>query len=483
MKRFFPLLFSCISLQAIAQEHEMTTSYIAPKDPLVLQKIDQWQDLKFGLFMHWGTYSQWGVVESWSICPEDEGWTQRRGPYAASYNEYKKAYENLQTTFNPVKFDPSKWAAAAKDAGMKYVVLTTKHHDGFCMFDTRETDYKVTDPKTPFSTNPKSNIAKEVFDAFRKDGFMIGAYFSKPDWHTPEYWWPYFPPKDRNVNYDPKKYPQKWAAFKQFTHNQIRELMTNYGSIDILWLDGGWVRPFNTIDPMIEWQRTIPYDQDIDMAAIAKMGREKQPGLLVVDRSVGGEFENYVTPEQTIPAKPLSYPWESCITMGGSWSYVPGDTYKPSNELVHMLIKIISRGGNFLLNIGPSPEGDFSDTAYSRLKDIGAWMKVHGEAVYGTIPYAPYETGNVVFVQSKDEKQVYAYVLADKSGRLDLPAQVSIPGIPAGSKMKVSCLDAPGFKLKISQKDGVAYIQVPEKLRQQATGFRYATTFRITMPD
>src|ERR1700733_12379828 len=165
-----------------------------PADTLVRQKLAYWQDSKFGLLMHWGTYSQWGIVESWSICPEDEGWTHRRGPSAASYNGDVQAYQKLQTTFNPIHFDPAKWAAAAKTAGMKYVVFTTKHHDGFCMFDTKQTDYKI--------TSPNSNVAKAIFDAFRADGFMTGAYFSKPDWHSPDYWWPYFPPKDRNVNYD-----------------------------------------------------------------------------------------------------------------------------------------------------------------------------------------------------------------------------------------------------------------------------------------
>src|SRR5947209_12471935 len=183
-KLYYSLMFLLLALNSFCQQHNASKNYIYPKDSLVSNKLHQWQDVKFGLLMHWGTYSEWGVVESWSICPEDEGWTQRKGQYADNYFDYVKAYENLQTTFNPTNFNPDKWAAAAKDAGMKYVVFTTKHHDGFCMFDTKQTDYKVTSSKCPFSTNAKSNIAKEVFNAFRADSFMIGAYFSKPDWHS-----------------------------------------------------------------------------------------------------------------------------------------------------------------------------------------------------------------------------------------------------------------------------------------------------------
>ncbi len=148
--------------------------------------------------MHWGPYSQWGIVESWSICAEDEGWCRRNNE---NYVEYKKDYETLQNTFNPVGFDPEKWAKAAANAGMKYVVFTTKHHDGFCMFDTKYTDYKITEPKHLFSTNPKANVTKEIFDAFREEGMWAGAYFSKPDWHNENYWWPNFATPDRNVNY------------------------------------------------------------------------------------------------------------------------------------------------------------------------------------------------------------------------------------------------------------------------------------------
>lgn len=403
MKKSFFVFFTLICMSVIAQEHTASLKYTIPSDKLVQAKLSQWGKIKFGLLMHWGTYSQWGIVESWSLCPEDEGWTQRKGPYAHDWYSYKQAYENLKTTFNPVKFNPEKWALAAKNAGMKYVVFTTKHHDGFNMFDTKQSDYKITSATSPFSTHPRANVTKEIFNAFRDQGFMTGAYFSKPDWNTPDYWWKYFPPKDRNVSYDPKKYPEKWESFKKFTYNQIEELMTGYGKIDILWLDGGWVRPFSSVDTSVDWQRTITHNQDIDMPNIARMARTHQPGLLVVDRTVHGEYENYVTPEQQVPATYLPYPWESCMTLGNSWSYVPNDQYKSSRKVIHLLTEIVSKNGNLLLNIGPGPDGEWDPKAYARLEDIGKWMQVNGEAIYDTEadPAIPSQ-GKWVFTKKQD---------------------------------------------------------------------------------
>lgn len=474
MKKLFTMIFlSFCSAGLMAQKHNVSKQYVPPGDPLVEQKLAQWQDLKFGLFMHWGTYSQWGVVESWSICPEDEGWTQRRGPYSATYNGYKTAYENLQTTFNPVKFNPEKWVKAAKDAGMKYVIFTTKHHDGFCMFDTKETDYKITSTKTPFSSNPRSNVTKEIFNAFRKDNFMIGAYFSKPDWHTENYWWPYFPPKDRNVNYDPKKYPERWQKFKDFTYNQIGELMTDYGKVDILWLDGGWVRPKSSVDTTVDWQRGIRFDQDIDMPKIAAMGRQKQPGLIVVDRTVSGQYENYTTPEQEVPEVPLDHPWESCITMGNSWSYVPGDHYKSVQKIVQLLVKIVSRGGNLLMNIGPGPDGDWDPVAYDRLQGISAWMKINGEGIYGSKSVAPYSTGNVFYTKAKNDKAIYAFMLSDQD-KVVLPATVSVKV----SKPKKVTLLGSNQRLKWKQQNDEVVISVPQGL-QNNSGLNAAACFKM----
>lgn len=472
MRKYLLIAFFVVPILTNGQHDK----YIKPTDLSVQKKIEQWQDLKFGLFMHWGTYSQWGIVESWSLCPEDEGWTQRRGPYAANYFEYKKAYENLQTTFNPTQFNPEKWATAAKDAGMKYVVFTTKHHDGFCMFDTKQTDYKITSSKTPFSSNPRSNVAKEIFNAFKSEGFLTGAYFSKPDWHHENYWWPYFPPKDRNVNYDPKKYPERWNAFKDFTYNQVKELMSGYGKMDILWLDGGWVRPLSSVDTSIVWQKGIKDDQDIDMKRIAAMARSYNPGMLVVDRSVTGEFENYSTPEQEVPETPLSYPWETCMTMGNSWSYVPNDTYKSAHHLIQLLVKIVSRGGNFLLNIGPGPTGDFDPVAYERLKAIGGWMKINGEGIYQSKPLAPYSSGNIFFTQNKSDQSVYAFYLANENENI-LPPAVVIKNFSLSKGAKISIFGAPS-NLKWESEGNNTIISIPKKLQQQPPG-QYAWCFKI----
>jgi alpha-L-fucosidase len=360
--------------------------YIAPTDQLVKEKLAQWQDLKFGLLMHWGPYSQWGVVESWSICPEDEGWCRRDSSRGKTYTEYVRNYEALQTTFDPVKFDPAKWAKAAKDAGMKYMVFTTKHHDGFCMFDTKTTDYRITSPNCPFHDDPKANVTKEIFNAFRVEGLWTGAYFSKPDWHSDDYWWRNFPPKDRSVNYLPAKYPERWKAFQEYCYTQIEELMSDYGKVDILWLDGGWVRPFSSIDTSVSWQKVITIEQDIDMTRIATMARSQQPGLLVVDRTVGGEFENYITPEGHVPEEDPGVPWETCMPMGTSWSWVPNEQYKSTDEIIRTLVQVVSRGGSLLLNVAPGPDGQLDSTTYVRLKEVGEWLEMNGEAVYGTSP-------------------------------------------------------------------------------------------------
>ncbi|MEI7828762.1 MAG: alpha-L-fucosidase [Prolixibacteraceae bacterium] len=462
--------------------------YVPETDPLVLKKLGEWQNLKFGLLMHWGTYSQWGIVESWSLCPEDEGWCKReKGANPKDYNAYKKEYEALQATFNPVGFDPSKWATAAKEAGMKYVVFTTKHHDGFSMFDSKYTDYKITSDKCPFHSNPKANIAKEVFSAFRAEGLWTGAYFSKPDWNCKNYWDPYFPPLDRNVNYDPALYPEKWNKYIEFTHNQIMELMSDYGKMDILWLDGGWVEK-NSKEAISSWYKqqieSTPsgflkhriVNQDIRMDELAAKVRTKQPGLIVVDRAVHGKNQNYLTPENRIPEKTLPYPWESCIISGGGWSFTPNAKYMSGREGIHTLIDIVAKGGNLLLNIAPGPDGTWQQGAYDLLKAYGSWLKVNGEAIYNSKAIPPFKENNICMTQ-QENGNVYFLYLAGKD-QLNIPDKIAIKSLQPAKGAKVTML---GSKVTLKWKeegDGFV-VSIPASL-QKNKPCDYAWTIKVS---
>ena len=428
-------------------------------DPLVLKKLEWFQDQKFGLLIHWGTYAQWGIVESWSICSEDEPWCRRT---MDNYVEYCRKYEELKGTFNPAKFDPDVWAEAAHGAGMRYVVFTTKHHDGFCMFDTKLTDYRITDSGCAFHANPRANVALELFKAFRTKGLGIGAYFSKPDWHSPWYWNPYWAHADRNVNYSIEKHPDLWRKFQEYTYGQIEELMTGYGSIDILWLDGGWVNPSD-------------HGQDVRIPAIASMARSHQPGLIVVDRAVPGRFENYRTPEQEVPKTPPPYVWETCMTMGKSWSYVPNDVYKPARKLIHLLVDIAAKGGNLLLGIGPDPSGLLPEESLRRLREIGEWMSVNGGAIYGTRAVPPYVEGNFRFTREKSGA-IDAIYLAEE-GEATPPAGITITSFTAAPGTRVELL---GSTEPIKWHAGAKGMTLElTKNQREHPPSSYAWTFRI----
>lgn len=417
------LVFTWLAQQVAGDQSE--------PEPWLEQRLEQFQDLKFGFMMHWGIYSQWGCIESWPLVEADTwarpddltAWTER----GKDMKRFKQDYWALSKSFNPVRFDPDQWARLAKEAGMKYVVFTTKHHDGFCMFDTRLTEFRITAPEVPFHTNTRSNVAREVFQAFRKKGFVIGAYFSKADWHSPDYWSPEAPARTRNPNYDTQAQPDKWAKFAAFTYGQIEELMTGYGPIDILWLDAGQVRR---------------PDQDLQMDKLAAMARRHQPRLLIVDRTVGGRYENYRTPEQEVPEKPLPYAWETCMTMGDQWSFKPNDNYKSTDRLIHLLVDIVAKGGNFLLNVGPQPDGTLPIVAQQRMKEMGDWLKVNGEAIYGTRPIAPYKEGPLAFTQKG--RNVYAIYLTQKEGD-GLPNRVALTSlrVKPGSKVHLLGMSKP----------------------------------------
>ena len=432
------ILITFVSLPVLAQEGK----YIPEKDPVAAEKIKNWQDLKLGLLMHWGAYSQWGIVESWSICSEDEGWCCRKGD--PPYDEYKRRYFALKKSFNPVKFDPARWAEAARKAGMKYFIFTTKHHDGFTMYDTALSDYKVTAADCPFSKSQKADITKELFSAFRKEGLWVGAYYSKPDWHSQYFWWDRFATPDRFANYDLTKYPERWEKFVEFTQGQLDELVSNYGKVDILWLDGGWVRyrsPAEIRESVNQQNyKGLRYqNHDIRMQEIVDNARNKQPGIIVVDRAVEGPHQNYLTPEARVPEEPLPYPWETCMPMATSWSYVPNDNYKSAHELILMLVDVVSKGGNLLLNIGPGPDGTLHEAAYDRLEEIGAWMAVNSESIYAAKAVAPYKVGNICLTEKSGN--LYAFYMAESDEKM--PGQIFLPQLPREPK-EISMLGVAG---------------------------------------
>jgi alpha-L-fucosidase len=376
-----------------------TTALAHAKPAWLHERLEWFQDQKFGLLLHWGPYSLWDCCESWPLSPGDdwarndnmECWTSRGKDLA----RFQRDYWALNREFNPTQFDPESWAADIAEAGIRYVSLTAKHHDGFCMWDTQETDYKITGPESPYPVD----VYKGFCTAMQQRGLGVSVYFSKADWHSPAYWSPEAPVTTRQAN--TVGTPQ-WEEFKRFTHAQIRELMTGYGPVDVLWLDAGWVKAES--------------GEDLDMPRMIGMARELQPGLIVANRTVGDEFEDFITPEHQIPEAPLDQPWESCLCMGTSWKYAGPEVFRPVGEILRMLIEIVSKGGNFLIGFGPTPEGEFPAGARERLREIGAWMRVNGEAIYGSRAIAPYCEGGVRFTLRAG--RAYAFLVEEGADRL-----------------------------------------------------------------
>tara|TARA_B110001450_G_scaffold85386_1_gene81259 strand:+ start:5877 stop:8072 length:2196 start_codon:yes stop_codon:yes gene_type:complete len=434
-------------------------------DPLVLEKLEKYQDLKFGFFAHWGIYSQWGGVASWPLIKNFKGTRTYDIAFAKcnkDFDKYFKFYYNSNKTFNPTKFNPLEWADAAKSAGMKYFVFVTKHHDGFCMFDSKQTDFTITGTDSPYRSNSNSNITKVLFDAFREKGISVGAYFSKPDWSNSDYWASEFPVSDHSVNYDPRKYPEKWKKFKTFTYNQIEELVTDYGPIDMLWLDGAQVLPVA--------------NQDIDMDRIARMARKNQPGLIIVDRLAGGKFENYLSPEghHNLPKKPLHKPWELCMSLGKGWSHRNNDVFKPSKEIIHILIDVVSKGGNLLLDVGPPASGEIPAAALKSMKEIGMWLEINGEGIYNTRSFKYFqENDQIYYTQSKNGETIYALCYEWPETSLKLTK------VRPRKDSKIHLLGS-DKELSWNHANGVLTIDLPEELKGKIKhSSKQAFVFRI----
>ncbi|NLH98982.1 MAG: alpha-L-fucosidase [Chthonomonadales bacterium] len=306
-----------------------------------------WREAKFGMFIHWGVYS---------VPASAKGGAEW---YLHGSRMQVKDYEKFAPQFNPVRFDAARWVRTAKQAGMKYIVITSKHHDGFCMFDSNLTDWCIT-KATPFKRDPLKELAAEC----RKQGIRLGFYHSIMDWHHPDY----LPRRE----WEKETRPAAGASLDRYIDymkGQLTELLTNYGPVAVLWFDGGWEHNA----------------QELRSAEVNAMIRKLQPRIIINDRNQLPE--DHSTPEQTIPAgaMPNGRLWETCMTINDTWGYTRDNTnWKSTEDLVRKLCDIAHKGGNFLLNVGPTELGEFPQPIVERLHGMGAWLSVNGAAIYGT---------------------------------------------------------------------------------------------------
>ncbi|HSW46527.1 MAG TPA: alpha-L-fucosidase [Phycisphaerae bacterium] len=348
----------------------------------------QWfRQAKFGLFIHWGPVSIKGTEIGWSRSAERPG-RQGKGEVPV------EIYDNLYKQFNPTGFNADEWVATAKAAGVKYLVFTSKHHDGFCMFDTKLSDYKITN--SPF----KRDICAELADACHRAGLKLGWYYSQPDWHHPDY---------RTENH---------ARYLQYMHGQVRELLTNYGKVDIMWFDG-----------------LGGSAEDWDADNLFRMIRSQQPGILINNRA--GLPADYDTPEQKIGQAEGGRPWETCMTIGEQWAYKPNDYVKSLKECLHVLIKVVGGDGNLLFNVGPRPDGRIEPEQVDRLKAMGQWLQTNGRTIFGTRggPFIRDYWGT----STHRDRTVYLHVLGWDEGRVRLapvPRKILSAALQDGSPVE-----------------------------------------------
>ena len=358
MKKILVLItLFLVSLVSYAQEKKIWNETKEEKD----SRLAWWTNDRFGMFIHWGTYSLAGRHE----------WVKKRE--RIDDETYQKYFDN----FNPDLYDPEEWAKLAKAAGMKYAVITSKHHEGFTLFDSKYTDYKVTN--TPYG----KDALKEWVDAFRAEGLKIGFYYSLIDWHHPEYTIDRNHPLSANSEEEYKELNKNrdMTKYREYLKNQVTEILTNYGKIDILWLDYSF--------PTGEHGKGR---DDWNSVELIKLVRQLQPEIIVNDRLDLKEYWggwDFTTPEQFKVKEWPTYdgekiPWETCQTFSGSWGYYRDEmTWKDNKQLLVLLIESVSKGGNLLLNVGPTGRGTIDYRAQEALLKMGEWMKYNSRSIYG----------------------------------------------------------------------------------------------------
>lgn len=364
------------------------------------KRMEWWRNDRFGMFIHWGIYAS----------PARHEWVKQRE--RISDEDYQKYFDH----FNPDLYNPQEWAAKAKKAGMKYVVLTTKHHDGFCLWDSKHTDFKVT------NTPHKKDLIKPFVDAFRAEGIRIGFYYSLIDWHHPHFTYDRIHPNGPVNTEERKKANEKrdMAVYRQYMKDQLTELLTQFGRIDELFLDFSY--PGENGKGYEDWK-----SEEL-MALVRKL----QPDILVNNRMDLDHTDwgwDFVTPEQFMPqewptVRGERVPWETCQTFSGSWGYNRDEyTWKSTHQLIVMLIETVSKGGNLLLNVGPTARGLFDERANERLDGIGEWMKFHSRSIYGCtqVPEDYKAPQNCLMTYNPETHRLYIHVLEWPFKSLHLP--------------------------------------------------------------
>ena len=307
------------------------------KDPLKAspETVAKWRQMRIGMFIHWGPVRLKGTEISWS-----------RGAEVPI-----EEYDNLYKRFNPTKFDADRWVKVAKDAGVKYIVLTTKHHDGFCLWDTKQTDYNI------MNSPLKRDVVKELAAACKKQGIAFGTYYSTCDWHHPDF--PLGSPGGQS-----KKPNPNLDRYEQYLRKQVQELIGNYGPLCTLWFD-------------------VPQEFSVERGqGVVKWVRSLQPDIMINNRT--GCAGDYDTPEQSVGNMQTERPWETCMTICQQWAWKPNDEMKSLKECLHVLIKTVGGDGNLLFNVGPMPDGEIEPRQVERLREMGQWLSKYGESIYGT---------------------------------------------------------------------------------------------------